>query len=118
MIECLVCHVDKRFTVDMMLGLEIFSMINFNTLQDQVPPYIPSLMSDNDVSNFPILERVRPALNRNDFKASYECCCFYLLLNQPDILFYRNKNNFLVEIFHLLVSLIVCKCQNEISHIL
>jgi hypothetical protein len=68
MIECLVCHVDKRFTVDMMLDLEIFSRININTLQDQVPPYIPSLSSDNDVSNFPIHERVCPALNINDLK--------------------------------------------------
>jgi len=70
MIESLVCHVDKRFTVDMMLDLEIFSKINFNTLHDRVPPYIPSLLSDNDVSNFPIHERVRPALNINDFKVS------------------------------------------------
>lgn len=70
MIECLVCHVDRRFTVDMMLDLEIFSKINFNTLHDQVPPYIPSLLSDNDVSNFPIHERARPALNINDFKVS------------------------------------------------
>ncbi|KAE9542770.1 hypothetical protein AGLY_002681 [Aphis glycines] len=68
MIESLVCHVDKRFTVDMMLDLDIFSKINFNSLHDQVPPYIPSLSSDNDVSNFPIHERVRPALNINDFK--------------------------------------------------
>lgn len=71
-IESLVCHVDKRFTVDMMLDLEIFSKINVNTLQDQVPPYIPSLTSDNDVSNFPIHERVRPALNKNDFKVSLQ----------------------------------------------
>lgn len=71
MIECLVCHVDKRFTVDMMLDLEIFSKINFNTLHDQVPPYIPSLVSDNDVSNFPMHERVRPTLNINDFKVNY-----------------------------------------------
>jgi len=70
MIESLVCHVDKRFTVDMMLDLDIFSKINFNSLHDQVPPYIPSLLSDNDVSNFPIHERVRPALNINDFKVS------------------------------------------------
>jgi hypothetical protein len=66
MIESLVCHVDKRFTVDMMLDLDIFSKINFNSLHDQVPPYIPSLSSDNDVSN----ERVRPAFNINDFKVS------------------------------------------------
>lgn len=71
MIECLVCHVDKRFTVDMMLDLEIFARININTLQDQAPPYIPSLSSDNDVSNFPIHERVRPVLNINDFRV---CC--------------------------------------------
>lgn len=71
MIESLVCHVDKRFTVDMMLDLDIFSKLNINSLQDQVPPYIPSLLSDNDVSNFPIHERVRPALNINDFKVSY-----------------------------------------------
>jgi len=71
MIECLVCHVDKRFTVDMMLDLKIFSNINFNTLHDQVPPYIPLLTSENDVSNFPIHERVRPALNINDFKVTY-----------------------------------------------
>jgi len=72
MIESLVCHIDKRFNFGMMLDLEIFSMINFNTLHDQVPPYIPSLVSDNDVSNFPIHKRVRPALNKNDFKVSYK----------------------------------------------
>lgn len=71
MIECLVCHVDKRFTVDMISELDIFLMINFNTLNDQVPPYIPHLMSDHDVSNFPVHERVRPAPNINDFKVSY-----------------------------------------------
>lgn len=68
MIECLVCHVDKRFTVDMMLDLEIFSKINFNTLHDKSPPYIPLLTSDNDVSNFPMIERDRPTLSINGFK--------------------------------------------------
>ncbi|XP_050431701.1 citron Rho-interacting kinase-like [Adelges cooleyi] len=68
MIECLVCHVEKRFTVDMMIDLDIFSKINFNTLHDQVPPYIPSLSSDKDVSNFPIHERDRPTLNMHNFK--------------------------------------------------
>ncbi|XP_050538665.1 citron Rho-interacting kinase-like [Daktulosphaira vitifoliae] len=68
MIECLVCHVEKRFTVDMIIDLEIFSSINFNSLHDQVPPYIPSLTSDKDVSNFPMHERDRPTLNINNFK--------------------------------------------------
>lgn len=72
MIESLVCHVDKRFTVDMMLDLGIFSKLNINTLHDQVPPYIPSLSSDNDVSNFPVHERTRPALNKNDFKVNLQ----------------------------------------------
>lgn len=76
MIECLVCHVDRRFTVDMMLDLKLFSKFNFNTLHDQVPPYIPSLLSVNDVSNFPIHERIKPALNINDFKVSYNYKCF------------------------------------------
>lgn len=89
MIECLVCHVDKRFTVDMMLDLEIFSKLNFNTLHDQVPPYIPSLSSDNDVSNFPIHERVRPALKMNDFKVCYK--------RVQNILYFLNINFYFIE---------------------
>lgn len=56
----------------MMLDLEIFSMMNINSLHDQVPPYIPTLVSDNDVSNFPIHERVRPVINMKNLKVSYE----------------------------------------------
>ncbi|XP_050433505.1 citron Rho-interacting kinase-like isoform X2 [Adelges cooleyi] len=68
MIECLVCHVEKRFTVDMMINLEIFSKINFDSIHEQVPPCVPSLSSDKDVTNFPIHERARPTLNMQNFK--------------------------------------------------
>lgn len=57
LIDNLVTVVDKRLTYKKIVAHPFFKAINFSTLRDQVPPFIPSVSGDDDTSNFEDIDR-------------------------------------------------------------
>lgn len=52
LIDSLVTIVDRRLTYKKIIAHPFFKGVNFATLRDQVPPFIPVVSGDDDISNF------------------------------------------------------------------
>lgn len=57
LIDSLVTIVDQRLSYKKIVQHAFFKGINFATLRDQVPPFIPSVSGDDDTSNFEDIDR-------------------------------------------------------------
>lgn len=57
LIDSLVTIVDQRLSYQKIVQHPFFRGINFSTLRDQVPPFIPSVSGDDDTSNFEDIDR-------------------------------------------------------------
>lgn len=57
LIDSLVTMVDRRLSYKKIVAHPFFKGINFTTLRDQVPPFIPSVSGDDDTSNFEDVDR-------------------------------------------------------------
>lgn len=51
-VKLLVVDVKKRPKIDVIKKHDVFKHTNFETLKDQVPPYVPKISSSEDTSNF------------------------------------------------------------------
>lgn len=57
LIDSLVTIVDRRLTYKKIVAHPFFRGINFASLRDQVPPFIPNVSGDDDTSNFEDIDR-------------------------------------------------------------
>ncbi|CAG9767567.1 unnamed protein product [Ceutorhynchus assimilis] len=67
-IKALITDVKTRLKPEKIKSHSLFKETNFNTLRDQVPPYVPKILSIEDTSNFTDIQAKKKHLSIENFK--------------------------------------------------